>query len=77
MVFDRTKVYVYEDVESSIIETNELVISDALNIISFGRDVERYKVAQWVLDTYGGSLENAIIMAFINIDWGKLDKMGF
>lgn len=72
MVFNMAKSYTYEDVKSEEITYSEIIISDALDIISVGRDIPRDKVGQWVLDTYGGSLENAIINAFINMDWKKL-----
>lgn len=75
MVFDRTKTYTYEDVESGEITYSESILSDALDIISLVTEIPRSEVAQYILDTYGGSLENAIIMAFINTNWKKLAEL--
>ena len=75
MVFDRTKSYTYEDVESGEITYSENILSDALDILSLVTEIPRSEIAEYILNTYGGSFENAIIMAFINTDWKKLAKL--
>ena len=60
------KSYTYDDVENLVITYSEFIMSKALDIISKTQKIDRKKVGDWVLDTYGGTLEIAIIDYYRN-----------
>ena len=55
-----------EEVENNTATYNEYILSETLEIIAVSWNVHRVDVARKLMDTYGGTLEMAIIDWFRN-----------
>ncbi len=65
-MFDRTRSYSYDDVESKEITYEEFICSQNLDFIAKRKKVLRSKIAEYILHTYGGILEIAILDYYRN-----------